>query len=125
MVALRERLLSPPRDLTTWMDAACIAVTVWLVVATLAGVIGPVRWVAALFFMTFVPGWAILGHVRLGEGFTRVALSVPLSLTVAGGAATILLWVEAWRPHVLFYVLATLSLGALLVSVLRGSREAE
>lgn len=78
------------------------------------GVTGPGRIVLTVVFVTFVPGWALLDHVRLAEGTSRVALAVALSLTICAAVTTLALWLRMWDPIVLLDVLGVLSLAAVI-----------
>lgn len=97
------------------LDASAVVVTLALLVAIGAGVAGPVRVVLALAFVTFVPGWALLDRVPLAEGASKVALAIPLSFAIGGGAATLLAMFHRWEPLLLFFVLGATSV-VLIVS---------
>jgi comEA protein len=88
-----------------------VSLAVILALAALVGleVLGPVRAVLALVFFTFVPGWAIVTNWTSAARFSRVALSVLLSLAVSTAAATTTLWLQIWPPFGLFFVTAAAS----------------
>lgn len=92
--------------LTTAVDVAALVTTAALMVTMAFGVQGAVRELLALAFITLVPGWAVIGRLALEGGIRRIALAVPVSLATCTAAATTMLWLHAWRPIVLFGVLA-------------------
>jgi len=121
------------------LDAGAVVVTTALLGMVATGLTGPVRIVLALAFVTFVPGWALLGLLPplrpmaddhpsaiLGEaplvaGTAKVAMAVALSLTLCTLSAQGLLWLRLWNPSALLAVLGGLSLSALAVSFVRTS----
>lgn len=92
------------------VDVGVALVTAALLVMTALGLTGIVRTLLALALVSFVPGWALLGHIRLAEGQSMLALAVALSLTISTAAALILLLLRMWQPYVLLYATGTLSL---------------
>lgn len=117
------------------VDVAAALSTGALLTIVGTGLTGPVRVLLALAFVTFVPGWALLGvvppievvtalptaavigQVPLVRGIPKLGLAVALSLTVGTGAAQALLWLHLWRPSILLVVLGALSLLALDVRI--------
>ncbi|MGH9263982.1 MAG: glycosyltransferase family 2 protein, partial [Acidimicrobiales bacterium] len=83
-----------------------------LLILAAAGVAGPARLLLALAFITFVPGWALLGHLPLAHGVARLALVVALSLTICTALAQALLWLRWWNPGAMLAVLAAASVTA-------------
>ena len=102
-------------DLGLW-DAGAAVVTASLLILSGLGVTGLGRTVLALVFVTFVPGWALLGRVRMAVPETRAALSVALSFTVCSAGALAMVWVGQWHPQLLLNALGALSLAALLLT---------
>jgi len=96
------------------VDLAAALVTAMLLVVTGLGLTGGVRLALALAFVTFVPGWAVLDHLRVVEGTSRVALAVALSLTLATAAALSSLWLHLWHPRGLLDATAAMCLLALV-----------
>lgn len=92
--------------LTNAVDLAALLSTIALLVTVAVGIQGAVRILLALAFVTLVPGWAILGGLAVQDCIRRMVLAVPVSLALCAAAATISLWLHAWRPMVLFGVLA-------------------
>ncbi|MEA2843944.1 MAG: hypothetical protein QOJ69_1615, partial [Actinomycetota bacterium] len=105
------------------------------------GLTGPVRLLLALAFVTFVPGWALLGvvppleltagepgsaagRVPLVQGISKVAMAVAVSLTLCTLSAQALLWLRVWNPSALLGALGGLSLLTLATRFLRPSTHA-
>jgi hypothetical protein len=121
------------------VDAGAVVVTTALLSMVAGGLTGPVRIVLALAFVTFVPGWALLGLLPqlklmaadrssavVGEapliaGTAKVAMAVALSLTLCTLSAQGLLWLRVWNPSALLAVLGGLSLLALGACFVRTS----
>lgn len=99
------------------LDAASAGVTAALLILAAAGVAGPARLLLALAFVTFVPGWALLGHLPLAHGVALLALVVALSLTICTTLAQSLLWLRWWNPGAMLAVLAAVSLAVLMVQL--------
>ena len=98
---------------------AALATAALLLLAGL-GMTGGPRIALALVFVTFVPGWTVLNHVRLAEGTSRIALSVVLSLTLAVAATLSSLWLHLWHPRGLLDLAGAACLFALVGHLARG-----
>ncbi len=123
-------------------DIGCAMVTTVLLVLVGLDVSSPVRVLLALAFVSFVPGWALLGlvpplrlvalvhpitkvtmgtqgefvgHVPLVQGVSRIAMAVALSLTLCTASAQAVLWLHLWYPSAVLGALGILSLLALAV----------
>ncbi len=84
-------------------------------VASVAAVLPafPLREVVLVAFVGVAPGWAFLSVAGLRDRAAKMALTVPVSLSIAGLAATTVIYVNAWAPIPTFLALAALSsLGA-------------
>lgn len=101
------------------------AITIALVTLVALDITGVARIALTLAFVTFAPGWAALGHSRMADGVSKIAMAVAVSLTVCTGAATVMVWLRAWRPSVLFYGLGATSLVGLLWGATRSTRTVE
>jgi len=117
------------------VDVGAALMTAALMMMVGAGHTGPVRILLALAFVTFVPGWALLGlvpprnvvtvrppgtivgRVPLVRGIPKLALAVAVSLTLTTGSAQALLWLHLWHPSMLLGVLGALSVLALDVRI--------
>jgi len=96
------------------LDAATAFVALILVVVVASGVTGPPRLVLALAFVSFVPGWAVVGRSQIADGISKLALAVATSLTVCTATALAMAWLRTWHPFALFYALAVASVAAVL-----------
>lgn len=115
----RRRL--EPRLIVAAVDVGAAVVTAMVLLATGFGLTGIVRTMLALVFVSFVPGWALLDHVHLAEGTSKVALAVALSLSICTAGALTLLLLRIWQPFVLLYANGTLSLIGVLAHLARQS----
>ncbi len=112
------------------VDVGAALVTAALLVLVGMNVAGPARVLAALAFVSFVPGWALLGVLplipggrtqdwsargaeSLVRGVPKLALAVAMSLSLSAGATQSLLWLHVWHPVVLLWLLGGISLLAL------------
>lgn len=112
--------LRPTLDVGVDMGAAAVTATLLLLVGLDAG--GPIRLLAALAFVSFVPGWAVLGWGPFEDGGTKVAVAVVLSLTICTALSLAQAWLGSWRPHTVFDLAAASSLFAILAHLLRAER---
>jgi len=96
------------------LDAATAIVALILVTVVALGVTGPPRLVLALAFVSFVPGWAVVGRSRVADGTSKLALAVATSLTVCTVTALAMAWLRSWHPFALFYALAVASVASVL-----------
>lgn len=99
----------PPRVVEA-LDLAGALVTAALLLAVGLDGRGPGRVLLALAFVTFAPGWAAIGHLRLLEGTSSIALAVALSLTLCTAFAQVLLWLHLWRPGAMLVGLGSVCL---------------
>ena len=103
-----------------FIDVGAALLTATLLLVAGLGVAGTPRVILALVFVTFVPGWALLNHVRMPVGPARIALAVALSLSLGIVATVLSLWLGLWHPRGLFAVAAVTCLFALLWHLARG-----
>ena len=118
----RGRAPSTPMDpvLVAVLDVAAVVVTAGLMAMAAVGATGGLRLALALAFVTFVPGWAVLDHVKLVDGANaRLALAVALSLTISTFAALAGLWLHVWHPIALLDAIGAASLLAVLAHLRR------
>lgn len=127
---LRDRIWPVGQDVDA-VDVGAALATALLLVLMAAGVESPLRVLLALAFVSFVPGWAVLGLipplqevsaeppwrvvdlVPLVDGVAKVALAVALSLTICVASTQALLWTRVWNPTATMGALGGLSLLAL------------
>ncbi|MDQ6746679.1 MAG: hypothetical protein M3010_01030 [Candidatus Dormibacteraeota bacterium] len=101
------------------LDLTGALVTAALLLAVALGGGGPGRVLLALAFVTFVPGWAAIGHLRLIDGMSRIALAVALSLALCAALAQVLLWLHLWSPPTMLAALGAVCLAILVTQLAR------
>jgi hypothetical protein len=102
--------VSDPTAWREWLDWEVVvkrpraAVSLVLLVVDLCALVlsvgnvhGPVRFVAGLILGLAVPGWSIVGFLRLASPGMEVALSVATSLALLLVAAQVLISVHEWH----------------------------
>jgi uncharacterized membrane protein len=92
------------------------------------GVHGPSRFVVGLVVAVLVPGWAVVGLLRLGSAALEIGLTVALSLSVLMVAAQLLIMLDQWHLtalQVAVCVLALPSLGWQALDLRRPAPEGE
>ncbi len=104
------------------LDLAAAAVTATLLLLVGLDTGGPGRILLALAFVSFVPGWAVLGWGPFEDRRTKVTVAVILSLTICTALSLAQLWLGSWRPQAVFDVAAASCLGAILAHLLRTER---
>ena len=116
---LRDDLLHPDEAellapaVIRLVDLAAALATLALILVAGVGWTGPPRIVLALAFVTFVPGWAAVGHSHAVGGTSKMALAVALSLTVCTATALAMAWLGSWHPLGLFYGIGGVSVAML------------
>lgn len=73
---------------------------------SLIGVGGPVRFALGVLFALLVPGWSIVGHLRLGSVALEFGLTVATSLATLMALAQLMMTAHLWHPVVLEEALA-------------------
>ena len=58
---------------------------------------GPARLVLGLVFSLFVPGWAVVGPIRLGDAALEIALTMAASLALLMLTAQVLMSFQIWH----------------------------
>jgi len=101
-----------------------MALDVTMLVLAAAGVHGPVRLVVGLAFAVTVPGWSIVGLVRIHDAALEVALTIAVSLASLMVAAQLLITVGAWDLTTFQIVVCALCLPSLLWQALDRRRVA-
>ena len=90
-----------------FVDLVCIG-------AAAAGVHGPTRFITGLVVALILPGWSLVGPLRLRRPELEVGLTVATSLAVILVLAQVLVTVRLWHPFAAEMVLCTLCLPSLL-----------
>jgi uncharacterized membrane protein len=83
-------------------------------VLCVANVHGPLRFVVGLLFGVLVPGWAVVGHVRLDDTALEVTLSVATSLALFVVLAQAMTALGAWHPLALEVIVGVASAPSLV-----------
>ncbi len=83
------------------------------------GVHGAVRMWIGLAFVLAVPGWAIVGYLRLRWPAAELSLTVALSLALTLLGSEIMLWAHAWHPTTLQLIIGGVSALLLVGQLLR------
>ncbi|MHB1905298.1 MAG: hypothetical protein ACYCRG_00110 [Acidimicrobiales bacterium] len=87
----------PGDNIRQWVSVALTAVSLAVVALGLAQVHGPVRFVVGLTFGLLVPGWAVVGWLRLAQPALELGLTLAASLTILMLSAQILITVHLWH----------------------------
>ena len=82
--------------------------------ATVANVHGPLRVVLGFALVGIIPGWSIVGLVRLGDPALEIGLTVAVSLAVCMVCAQVLLTLHAWHLVALQEALCLICLPSLV-----------
>ena len=107
------------------IDVASIIVTAAVAVAVATNERNFIRPVAAVIFVLFVPGRAIVSNWPALAERSQFAVSVLFSLTVLTLAATFILWSDVWRPLGLLEVECVITAVALFAAIVRRRRAAD
>jgi uncharacterized membrane protein len=81
---------------------------------TVSSVHGPVRFVLGLILGCFIPGWSLVGLLRIGNGWLELALTVAVSLALLMVIAQILVSTNTWHLVVLEEVTCEVCLPSLI-----------
>ena len=116
----RGRHLPPPgrggRTVATWSALAVDAAALGL---SGSGATGAPRLLAGLAFLLAVPGWAVVGFLRLGWPAAEVSLTVATSLALVLLGAQVMLWAHVWQPLALQAVVGSLAAACLVAQLCR------
>lgn len=67
----------------------------------------------ALVFLLVVPGYAVVGHLRLEPFAAALAVAIGLSIAIGTLAAQLMLWINVWSPGAAQLLLALPSIALL------------
>jgi hypothetical protein len=101
------------------LDVACIALTALAAVALATNEHSFARSVAALIFVIFVPGRAIVSNWPEIAVQSVTAVSILFSLALNTLVATVAVWAHVWHPAGMIEVECALAIAALIVAILR------
>jgi hypothetical protein len=93
--------LSSSAQARQYMSLALLLVDLLALGMTLGDLHGPIRFVSGLILGAVIPGWSVVGLLRLSHAALEIALSVTVSFTLLMIAAQIILTVHAWHLLVL------------------------
>lgn len=79
------------------VSVVLIGVSIATVSLGLAQVHGPVRFAVGLTFGLLVPGWAVVGWLRLAQPALELAMTLAASLTILMLAAQVLITLNLWH----------------------------
>lgn len=80
------------------LSTVLLALSVVVLVLTVVGVDGPIRFVLGLVFGLTVPGWSIVGFLDLKSPPLEMGLSVAVSLAIIMVAAQLMMTWNLWHP---------------------------
>jgi hypothetical protein len=83
----------------------------------------PVRPIIVVTFITIGPGWAILRLWGLASGWAGLALVIATSLSLAMIVSGLMLYAGAWSPFASLVALASVTVGASTISLVRARRD--
>jgi hypothetical protein len=94
--------------------------------AMLEGVLGhgpsSLRTLAVVWFLVFCPGMAMVGLLRLRDGWLEIALVPALSLSVDVAVGAVLSYTGLWSPAAGILILVALSVGCAVAQDAAGLR---
>ncbi len=107
---------SPPgaRSLPLVTSRALLGVDALALALCVANVHGPLRFVVGLLFGALVPGWALVGLIRLNNAPLEIGLSVATSLALFVVLAQAMTALGAWHPVALEEVVGVASVPSLV-----------
>lgn len=110
---------SHSRDLIRSANRASFSITLLVVDLlvlglTVADLHGPVRFTLGLILFIVIPGWSLVGLLRLGNAALELGLTVAVSLALLMVTAQILLAVHAWHLVVLQEVICLICIPSLI-----------
>ena len=96
----------------SWVPLAIVASSA---LAMLEGVMAhgasTLRTLAVVWFLSFCPGMAIVGLLRLRDAWLTLALVPALSFSIDVGVGAVLSYTGLWSPSVAILILVALSVG--------------
>lgn len=102
------------RDARATISQLLVAVDVVTLALTLVDIHGPIRFVAGLILGLVIPGWSVVGRIRLNNAALEVSLTMATSLALVMVAAQTLITIRFWHPDVLEIVTCLVCLPSLL-----------
>jgi hypothetical protein len=117
-LACQQALSSPSGPFLTsnsraFISRALLLIDVVTFIMAVANFHGPFRFFIGLIFGVFVPGWSIVGLLKLKNSALEVSLTLATSLCLIMILAQIMLTVNLWHPIVLQEFICVLSVPSL------------
>jgi hypothetical protein len=100
-----------PREIVSLLLVVVDLVTLAM---TIANTHGPVRFVLGLILGLVIPGWSVVGLIKLRNAALEVGLSLAASLAMLTITAQVLMALNLWHPIALEEVICVLCLPSLL-----------
>jgi hypothetical protein len=91
-----------------------VFVTALNLLLVIIGVTGPVRYLCGLILGVAIPGWAIVGRLKLHYAALEVGLSIASSLAILIVSAQVLITIHYWHLSIFDVVLSIVVLPSLL-----------
>jgi hypothetical protein len=102
-------------DVRAALSAALVVVDVVTFVLTVADIHGPARFFFGLALGVAVPGWSVVGLLRLKNAALEVGLTIATSLSMIMILAQVMITVSLWHPVALEEIVCLLCLPSLIV----------
>ena len=112
------------RDARANISLVLLIVDLLVLVMTVGGVHGPLRFIFGLLFGVVVPGWSIVGLLHLDNAALETGLAIAVSLSSLMVVAQILMSLHAWHLGALEIVVCLACLPS-LARLSRRHRSAE
>jgi hypothetical protein len=118
-LACQSALSAPPTplvapDFRAIISLALVFVDVVTFVMAVASIHGPGRFFFGLVFGIVIPGWSIIGLIRLKNAALEVGLTLATSLSLIMIIAQIMITVKLWHPVALLECVCVVCLPSLL-----------
>ncbi len=106
------------------VSMSLVIADVFIFIMTIAGFHGPVRFVFGLILGLIIPGWAVVGFLKLNNAALELSLTLATSLSLVMVAAQIMITVHLWHPIAFEELACLLCLPSLVWQSLRIPRRA-
>lgn len=80
-----------------WFSLLLLGIDILLLALTIASVHGPVRFAAGVAFSCVVPGWTVVGHLRIKDLAAMAGLTIAVSWALLMVAAQVLITWHLWH----------------------------
>jgi uncharacterized membrane protein len=108
-----------PLDVRRILAAGCAVLDLVLLALIAGGVVGHLRSLVGLCFCLFVPGWSIVGLVRVRDSVLELCLAMALGLASLVVLAQFVITVNAWHLVGIDIAVCVACLVSLIVQVVR------